>query len=108
VYGPADGFHGLAEVGPCDIFCFFSVFSPFLTLYYWIFFYIFLFLHITKASPRFTPDRLKGKKGVGRLRTPYRLKNYVINYDDMNLHPNFSETRPPKSYNGNVNRQRKT
>jgi hypothetical protein len=22
------------------------------------------------------PYRLKGKKGVGRLRTPYRLKNY--------------------------------
>jgi hypothetical protein len=45
-------------------------------LYYWIYFYIFLFLHITKASPRLTPYRLKGKKGVGRLRTSYRLKNY--------------------------------
>jgi hypothetical protein len=77
VYGPADGLHGLAEVGPCDIFCFFSVFSPFLTLYYWIYFYIFLFLHITKASPRLTPYHLKGKKGVGRLKTPYRLKNYA-------------------------------
>jgi hypothetical protein len=29
VYGPADGLHGLAEVGPCDIFCFFSVFLLF-------------------------------------------------------------------------------
>jgi hypothetical protein len=79
VYGPADGLHGLAEVGPCDIFCFFFLFSPFLTLYYWIYFYIFLFLHITKASSRLTPYRLKGKKGVGRLRTPYRLKNYDFN-----------------------------
>jgi hypothetical protein len=85
VYGPADGLHGLAEVGPCDIFCFFSVFSPFLTLYYWIYFYIFLFLHITKASPCLTPYRLKGKKGVGRLRTPYRLKNYGRNDGDPSL-----------------------
>jgi hypothetical protein len=38
--------------------------------------YILLFLHISKASPRLTPYRLKGKKGVGRLRMPYRLKNY--------------------------------
>jgi hypothetical protein len=60
-------------------FASFLFFSPFLTLYYWIYFYIFLFLHITKASPRLTPYRLKGKKGVGRLRTPYRLKNYDDN-----------------------------
>jgi hypothetical protein len=32
--------------------------------------YIFLFLHITKASPRLTPYRLKGKKGVRRLTSP--------------------------------------
>jgi hypothetical protein len=38
---------------------------------------IFLYSYIIKASPRLTPYRLKGKKGVGRLRTPYRLKNYV-------------------------------
>jgi hypothetical protein len=41
-------------------------------------FYCFYFLHISKASPRLTSYRLKGKNGVGRLRTPYRLKNYDI------------------------------
>jgi hypothetical protein len=76
VYGPADGLHGLAEVGPCDIFVSFLFFSPFLTFIIG-YFYIFLFLHITKASPRLTPYRLKGKKGVCRLESPYRLKNYV-------------------------------
>jgi hypothetical protein len=35
-----------------------------LTLYYC---YIFLFLYITKASPRLTLYHLKGKKGVRRL-----------------------------------------
>jgi hypothetical protein len=43
-------------------------------------FYCFYFLHISKASPRLTPYRLKGKKGVGRLRTPYRLKNYASKF----------------------------
>jgi hypothetical protein len=39
--------------------------------------YIFLFfLHITKASHRLTPYRLKDKKGVSRLESPSRLKNY--------------------------------
>jgi hypothetical protein len=37
---------------------------------------IFLFLYITKASPRLTLYHLKGKKGVRRLESPYRLKNY--------------------------------
>jgi hypothetical protein len=37
---------------------------------------IFLYSYIIKASPRLTPYRLKGKKGVERLRTSYRLKNY--------------------------------
>jgi hypothetical protein len=37
---------------------------------------IFLYSYIIKASHRLTPYRLKGKKGVGRLRTPYCLKNY--------------------------------
>jgi hypothetical protein len=32
VYGPADGLHGLTEVGPCDIFCFFSIFFSFFDL----------------------------------------------------------------------------
>ena len=36
----------------------------------------FIFLYITKASPRLTPYRLKGKKGVARLASPYRFENY--------------------------------
>jgi hypothetical protein len=72
VHGPADGLHGLAEDGPSDFFLFFS---SFLTLYY---FYIFLFLYITKASPRLAPYRLKDKKGACRLDSPYRLKNYAF------------------------------
>jgi hypothetical protein len=54
-------------------FYFFFSFLLFFTLYYS---YIFLFLHITKASLRLTLYRLKGKKGVRRLESPYRLKNY--------------------------------
>jgi hypothetical protein len=38
--------------------------------------YIFLFLHITKASSHLTPYQLKGKKGVCCLESSYRLKNY--------------------------------
>jgi hypothetical protein len=53
-------------------FSFFFLFS-FLALNYWI---IFLYLHITKASPRLAPYHLKDKKGVCRLESPYRLKNY--------------------------------
>jgi hypothetical protein len=73
VHGPVDGPHGLAEDGPSDVFSFFFSFLLFFTLYYS---YIFLFLHITKASPRLTLYRLKGKKGGRRLESPYRLKNY--------------------------------
>jgi hypothetical protein len=54
---------------------FFLFFSSFLTLYY---FYIFLFLYITKVSPRLAPYRLKDKKGACRLDSPYRLKNYAF------------------------------
>jgi hypothetical protein len=73
VHGPVDGPHGLAEDGPSDVFLFFLFFPPFFTLYYS---YIFLFLHITKASPHLTLYRLKGKQGARRLESPYRLKNY--------------------------------
>jgi hypothetical protein len=73
VHGPVDGPHGLAEDDPSDVFSFFFSFLLFFTLYYS---YIFLFLHITKASPRLTLYRLKGKKGTRRLESPYRLKNY--------------------------------
>jgi hypothetical protein len=90
VYLPTDGLHGLAEVGPCDILSF-LFFSPFLILYYWIYFYIFLFLHITKASPHLTLYRLKGKKGVGRLRTPYRLKNYDAHSISMSTSERLSQ-----------------
>jgi hypothetical protein len=38
--------------------------------------YILLFLHISKVSPRLTLYRLKGKKGVCCLDSPYHLKNY--------------------------------
>jgi hypothetical protein len=37
---------------------------------------IFLFLYINKVSSHLTLYRLKDKKGVRRLETPYRLKNY--------------------------------
>jgi hypothetical protein len=50
---------------------FFFSFS-FLALYYN------LFSYIHKASSRLTPYRLKGKKGVHCLDSPYRLKNYGI------------------------------
>jgi hypothetical protein len=66
VHGPANGPHGLAQDGPSNVF--FSFFSSFfLTLYCY---YIFLFLHITKASPRLMLYRLKGKKGVRCLESP--------------------------------------
>jgi hypothetical protein len=35
------------------------------------------YLYISKASYCFTSYRLKGKNGVGCLRTPYRLKNFA-------------------------------
>jgi hypothetical protein len=38
--------------------------------------YIFQYLYISKASPRLIPYRLKGKKGVSRFTSPYRLNNY--------------------------------
>jgi hypothetical protein len=44
-----------------------------LFLYIYIFYFCCLLLYITKASPRLTPYRLKGKKGVGRLTSPCRL-----------------------------------
>jgi hypothetical protein len=41
---------------------------------------IFLYYYIIKMSLRLTLYRLKDKKGVGRLTSPYRLKNYELNY----------------------------
>jgi hypothetical protein len=38
---------------------------------------IFIYYYIIKASAHLTLYRLKDKKGVGCLRTPYRFKNYV-------------------------------
>jgi hypothetical protein len=67
IHGPVDGPHGLVEDGPSDVFSFFFSFLLFFTLYYS---YIFLFLHITKASPRLTLYRLKGKKGAGVALSP--------------------------------------
>jgi hypothetical protein len=66
----------IGRIRPMSCFFVFSfLFYPFsLVLLNYI--PIFLFLYINKASPRLTPYRLKGKKGVGRLRTPYLLKNY--------------------------------
>jgi Ca2+/Na+ antiporter len=82
--------HGPADMGFMDwqnttlVMFFFLFFSPFLALYYWTIFSIFiflyfLFLYITKALPCLTPYRLKDKKGVYRLETPCRLKNYDRN-----------------------------
>jgi hypothetical protein len=70
VYGPADGLHGLTEVGPYDVFSFLLFWPCIIGLY----FYIFLFFHITKASPRLTPYRLKGKKGSIALSRLIALK----------------------------------
>jgi hypothetical protein len=56
-------------------FFIFLFFSPFLASIIDYISIYFLFLHISKTSPRLTPYRLKGKKGVCRLETPYRLKN---------------------------------
>jgi hypothetical protein len=67
IRGP-DGLHGLD--GPCDVFSFFFSFLLFWPCIIRVYFYIFLFLHITKASPHLTPYRLKGKKGVRRLESP--------------------------------------
>jgi hypothetical protein len=44
-----------------------------------LFVQIFLYYYIIKAAPRLTLYRLKDKKGVGRLTSPYRLKNYDNN-----------------------------
>jgi hypothetical protein len=78
VHGPADmGFMDWQNTAHVMFFVFSFLFYPFslvLLNYIPIFF---LFLYINKASPRLTPYRLKGKKGVERLRTPYRLKNYA-------------------------------
>jgi hypothetical protein len=77
VHGLRDiGLHGLVEYGPCDAFFVFLFFSLFLPCIIRLYSYIFLFLYITKASPHLTLYHLKGKKGVRRLESPYRLKNY--------------------------------
>jgi hypothetical protein len=71
VHGPADGLMDWQKMVHLMFFSFLFSFLLFLTLHYS---YIFLFLHITKASPRLTLYRLKDKKGVRRLESPYRLK----------------------------------
>jgi hypothetical protein len=43
-----------------------------------LYFYNFLYLHISKVSPRLTPYHLKDKKVVCRLESPYHLKNYDV------------------------------
>jgi hypothetical protein len=43
-----------------------------------MFYFYCLFLYITKVSPRLTPYRLKGEKGVGRLTSPCLLNSYDI------------------------------
>jgi hypothetical protein len=89
VYGSADGLHGLTEVGPCDIFFVSFLFFLLFDLVLLDIFFIFLFLHITKTSSRLTSYRLKGKKGVGRLRTSYHLKNYAQFFTDGHGHNNL-------------------
>jgi hypothetical protein len=42
--------------------------------------YFLIFYYIIKASSRLTLYRLKDKKGVERLTSPYRLKNYGYYY----------------------------
>jgi hypothetical protein len=54
------------------------LFATIILMYLGLFFYNFPILHITKASLHLTPFRLEGKKGVCRLKSPYRLKNYDI------------------------------
>jgi hypothetical protein len=56
--------HGLEEMW--HFFCFF-LFSFFLPCIIGVYFYIFLFLRVTKALPRLMTYRLKGKKGVCHL-----------------------------------------
>jgi hypothetical protein len=75
VHGPADmGFMDWQNTGHVLFFHF----SPFLALYYWTIFLYFSILYITKPAPHLTPYRLKDKKGVRRLETPYRLKNCLV------------------------------
>jgi hypothetical protein len=45
-----------------------------------LFNHIFLYYYIIKASPRLTLYRLKDKKRVSHLTSPYRLKNYGFYY----------------------------
>jgi hypothetical protein len=76
VHGPADMAFMDWQDGPC--YAFFRFFFCFLLFWpYIIGLYsdIFLFLYITKASPRLTLYRLKDKKGGP---SPYRLKNYAL------------------------------
>jgi hypothetical protein len=67
------------------------MFFSFFLSFFWpciigLYFYIFLFLHISKASPHLTPYLLKGKKVVCRLESPYRLKNYGRNCCHQHYH----------------------
>jgi hypothetical protein len=68
VHGPADMAFMDWQDGPC--YAFFRFFFCFLLFWPYIiglYYDIFLFLYITKASPRLTLYRLKDKKGVRRL-----------------------------------------
>ncbi|PWZ40071.1 hypothetical protein Zm00014a_004686 [Zea mays] len=54
------------------------LFSTIIPTYLRLYSYIFLYLYISKVSPRLTPYRLKGKKGVNRFTSPNRLNNYAL------------------------------
>jgi hypothetical protein len=58
---------------PLSLLSLLCIFSDILIL----FDQIFLYYYIIKAPPRLTLYRLKDKKGVGRLTSPYHLKSYA-------------------------------
>jgi hypothetical protein len=72
--GPANGPAGAVGMAQVMFFLFFLFISQILTLYYLI---IFLYLQITKASPRLTPYRLKDKKGSVALSCLIALKTML-------------------------------
>jgi hypothetical protein len=66
-----------AEIGPTRPYESASLLINFkLMIYKQCLIYFFMFIYITKVSPRLMLYRLKTEKGVGRLMSPYRLNNY--------------------------------
>jgi hypothetical protein len=55
------------------------LFATIILMYLGLFSYIFLFLHITKASLHLTPFRLEGKKGFVTLSHLIALKTMILN-----------------------------